>query len=124
MDPNALKPGDEGRSPEQHRADWERDIANDLHHDAALWLWAVKAAHIFMEWRTKGVMDPVLHHLFAMGLFDWTGEDNRLNQTTPAMHHATVMGVNLFRRIVENDAKVRLFAFCSLCEKANIILAR
>jgi len=96
MDPNALKPGDEGRSPEQHRADWERDIANDLHHDAALWLWAVKAAHIFMEWRTKGIMDPVLHRLFAIRLFDWTGENYHLNQTTPAMWHATVMGINLF----------------------------
>ena len=60
-------------------------MANDLHHDDALWLWAVKAAHVFVEWRTQGIMDPVLHGLFSMGLFDWTGEDNRLNQTTPAI---------------------------------------
>ena len=66
--------------------------------------------------------DPVLHRLFAIGLFNWTGEDNHLNQTTPAMRHVTMMGVNLFRRIVENNAKVRLFAFCNLCKKANIVL--
>jgi len=99
-------------------------MANDLHHDDALWLWAVKAAHVFVEWRTQGIMDPVLHGLFSMDLFDWTGEDNRLNQTTPAMCHATVMGIKLFRRIVENDVKVHLFAFCNLCQKANIVLAR
>ena len=52
--------------------DWERDMANNLHNDDALWLWAAKAAHIFMEWRMKGIMDPVLHRLFAIGLFDWT----------------------------------------------------
>jgi len=45
MDPNALKPGDESRSPEQRRASWEKDMVNDLHHDDALWLWAAKAAH-------------------------------------------------------------------------------
>jgi len=123
MNPKALRPGDERLSPEQRRANWENDMANDLHHDDALWLWAVKAAHVFLEWRTKGIMDPVLHGLFSMGLFDWTGEDNRLNQTTPAMRHATVMGVKLFQRIVENDVKVCLFAFCNLCQKANIVLA-
>ena len=47
-------------------------MANDLHHDDALWLWAVKAAHVFVEWRGQGIMDPVLHGLFSMGLFDWT----------------------------------------------------
>ena len=124
MDPKALKPGDERLSPEQHRVDWERDMANDLHNDDALWLWAVKAAHVFMEWRTKGIVDPVLYRLFNIGLFDWTGEDDRLHQTTPAMRHATVVGIHLFRRIIENDVKVHLFAFCNLCEKANIVLAQ
>jgi len=117
MDPTALKPGDEGHSPEQCRADWERDMANDLHHDDTLWLWAAKAAHVFMEWRMKGIMDPVLHRLFTMGLFDWTGEDNCLNQTTPAMCHATMMGISLFRQIVENNIKVCLFAFCNWARK-------
>ena len=102
----------------------ERDMANDLHHNDALWLWAAKAAHVFMEWRMKEIMDPVLHRLFAIGLFNWTGEDDCLHQTTPAMCHATVMGISLFCRIVENDTKVRLFAFCSLCEKANIVLVQ
>jgi len=123
MDPKALKPGDESLSPEQRRANWENDMANDLHHNDALWLWAVKAAYVFLEWRGKGIMDPVLHGLFSMGLFDWIGEDVHLNQTTPAMRHATMMGISLFRRIMENDVKVCLFAFCNLREKANIVLA-
>ena len=47
----------------------------------------------------------------CIGLFNWMGEDNRLNQTTPAMHHVTMMGVSLFCQIVENDIKVCLFTF-------------
>ena len=78
MNPKALRPGDEKLTPEERRANWENDMANDLHHDDARWLWAVKAAHSFVEWRGQGIMDPVLHGLFSMGLFDWTGEDNRL----------------------------------------------
>ena len=123
MNPKALRAGDERLSPEERRANWESDMANNLHHDDALWLWAVKAAYVFLEWRGKRIMDPVLHGLFSMGLFDWTGEDVRLNQTTPAMCHVTVMGISLFRRIVENNVKVRLFAFCNLRQKANIVLA-
>jgi len=57
MDPKALKPGDENHSPEQRQAEWEKDMANDLHHDNVLWLWAAKAGHQFMEWRTTGIMD-------------------------------------------------------------------
>ena len=55
-------------------------------------------------------MDPVLHHIFMMGLFDWSAPNNCLNQTTPAMRHVTVMGMKLFRRIHENDLKVLLLS--------------
>ena len=97
---------DERTSDKELHQHWERDMVNDLHNNDALWLWAAKSTHIFLEWRTKGIMDPVLHQLFAMGLFDWMGEDTHLNQTTPTMHHATVMGISLFCWIIENDIKV------------------
>ena len=56
------------------------------------------------------MMDPVLHCIFAMGLFDWMAPNDCLNQTTPAMHHAMVMGVKLFRQIHENNLKVHLLS--------------
>ena len=46
-------------------------MVDDLYNDDALWFWAAKASHRFMEWRSKGIMDPVLHCLFTMGLFNW-----------------------------------------------------
>ena len=63
-----------------------------------------------MEWRGQGVMDPVLHRIFTMGLFDWSAPNDRLNQMTPVMRHVTVMGMKLFQRIHENDLKVLLLS--------------
>ena len=117
MNPNKINPGDEGHSVEHCLHRWRNDMANDLHNDDVLWFWAAKAGHEFMEWRGRGVMDPVLHCIFAMGLFDWSAPNDRLNQTTPAMRHATVMGMKLFRQIHENDLKVLLLsAFIVLTE--------
>ena len=45
-------------------------MVNNLHNDDTLWYWAANASHKFMEWRGKGVMDLVLHCIFAMG-FNW-----------------------------------------------------
>jgi len=61
MDPTARKPRDKGISDEELCAHWEKDMANNLHNNDALWLWTAKAAHIFLKWRTTGVMDSVLH---------------------------------------------------------------
>ena len=81
-------------------------MANNLHIDNALWFWAAKASHKFMEWGGKNVMDLVLHQLFAIRLFNWMTLNNHLNQTTLAMCHATMMGTKLFSWIVESNKKV------------------
>ena len=91
-------------------------MANNLHNDDALWFWATKAGHEFMEWGGQGVIDPVLHHIFVMGLFDRSAPNDRLNQTTPAMHHTMVMGMKLFRQIHENNLKVLLSVFVDMTE--------
>ena len=110
MNPNKLNPGDEGHSAEHHLHCWHNNMANDLHNNDALWFWATKAGHEFVEWRGRGVMDLVLHHIFAMGLFDWSALNDCLNQTTLAMRHVTVMGMKLFWQIHENDLKVLLLS--------------
>ena len=106
MNPDKINPGDKGCDPINRLFCWHNDMANDLHNDDALWFWTAKASYRFMEWRDKGVIDLVFHCLFAMGLFDWTAPNDYLNQTTSAMHHATVMGMKLFHQIHENDQKV------------------
>ena len=117
MNPNKLNPGDEDHSTENRLHCWRNDMANDLHNDDALWFWTAKAGHEFMEWRGQGVMDPVLHRIFVMGLFDWLAPNDCLNQTTPAMCHMTVMGMKLFWQIHENDLKVLLLSvFIDLTE--------
>ena len=64
MNPNKLNPGDEDHNPENHLHHWHNDMANDLHNDDALWFWAAKAGQEFMEWRGRGVIDPVVLPLF------------------------------------------------------------
>ena len=49
MNPNKINPGDKGHSAEYRLHHWRNDMANDLHNDDALWFWAVKAGHKFME---------------------------------------------------------------------------
>ena len=105
MIPNKLNPGNERLDSVAKLYRWCNNMVNDLHNNDTLWYWIAKASHEFMEWRGKGVMDPVLHRIFAMGLFDWMAPNNCLNQTTPAMRHAMVMGTKLFHWIVENNQK-------------------
>ena len=66
MNPNKINPGDKGHSAEYRLHHWRNDMANDLHNNDALWFWAAKASHKFMEWQGRGVMDPVLHCIFAI----------------------------------------------------------
>ena len=55
----------------------------------------------FDNWRVADRNDPVMIRLFRMGLYDWKDVDNCLNQTTPAMRHATVLSGRLFQRLLE-----------------------
>ena len=95
MNPDKLNPGSEELDSVTRLYHWCNNMANNLHNGNALWYWAAKASHEFMEWRGKGVMDPVLHCLFAMGLFDWSAPNNCLNQTTPAMCYVMVIALLL-----------------------------
>ena len=128
MNPNKLNPGDEDCNPENHLYHWCNNMANDLHNDDALWFWAAKAGHKFMEWGGQGVMDPILHRIFMMGLFDQSAPNDHLNQTTPVMHHTTVMGMKLFRWIHGNDLKVLLLSVFAdtteIYEAYSVILLR
>jgi len=53
-----------------------------------------------------GSIYPVLYCIFAMDLFNWEGEGVCMNQMTPAIHHTTVMGCQLFQHILSQEEKV------------------
>jgi len=71
MDPICINPGDKGLDAVGHQEHWRNDMANNIHNNNMLWLWASQTAHDWMDWRQRGLIDLVLHHLFAMGLFNW-----------------------------------------------------
>jgi len=85
MDPTTISPGDEGVNEQGCLEHWRNIMNNNVHNDNTLWIWAGQMAHNWMFWRQEGLMDSILHHLFAIGLFNWKGEDVYLHQTTPAM---------------------------------------
>jgi len=89
-----------------HQHCWANTMNNDIHNNDTLWIWTGQTAHEWMTWHQAGSIDLVLHCIFAMGLFDWEGEDVCINQTTPAMCHTTVMGCQLFRHILSQEEKV------------------
>jgi len=53
------------------------------------------------------VKDPVLHHLMAMGAWDWDKKEGaKLNQATRAMRFSTALVSCLLPRILNLEAKV------------------
>ena len=51
--------------------------------------------------------NPVLHHLLAMGAWDWDTKDGgELHQAMRAMGHATAMTSHLLLRILKGETKV------------------
>jgi hypothetical protein len=86
--------------------EWRRDTFPELHNDDALWAYMVRASEEYRLLDRGRLRDDVLRRLLRMGIYDWTGEDNRLNQTTPAMRHATAMVTRLVNRLLEVEEKV------------------
>ena len=83
----AIFPGEQQFSKEH----WANDILNKCHYDDHLWGCTI---HVVEELRTHDPMvftDGVLYNLMRMGVMDWTRENARGNQSTQAMHLATVL---------------------------------
>ena len=99
--PGVIIPGDEHLPAVGREARRQSDVFTDLHNDDALWAYACRMSSDFDNWRVADRNDPVMIRLFRMGLYDWKDVDNHLNQTTPAMCHATVLSGRLFQRLLE-----------------------
>ena len=79
----------------------------ELYFDNTLWaytIWVLEEVQVIDKGRLN---NPVLHHLLAMGAWDWDQRDGgELHQATRAMRHAMAMTSCLLSRILKGETKV------------------
>ena len=86
-----ILPGEQCFSEER----WVNNILNECHFDNHLWGYTIRVVE---ELHTRDLVvftDGVLYNLMRMGVMDWTGENTQGNQSTQAMHLATVLASHL-----------------------------
>ena len=63
-----------------------------------------------LDW--KVMTNDVLYDLLKMGIQDWQAPNNRLNQMTPAMRHATAMQMRMLAQHLSLEDKVSPILLC------------
>ena len=66
-------------------ARWRQDDMPELHNDDALWAFAMRASEELRMLDRMRLNDDALYRLLRMGIFDWKGNDELLNQSQQAM---------------------------------------
>jgi len=89
-----------------------RDRFLGLHHDDILWANMIWAHQDLLALDRKVMTDDVLYDLLKMGILDWSSPNERLNQTTPAMRHATVMQMRMLAQHLELEDKISPVLLC------------
>jgi len=89
-----------------------RDRFLELHHDDILWANMIRAHQDLLALDRKVMTDDVLYDLLKMGILDWSAPNNRLNQTTPAMHHVTAMQMRMLAQHLSLEDKVSPILLC------------
>ena len=89
-----------------------RDRFLDLHHDDLLWANMIRAHQDLLALDRKVMTDDVLFDLMKMGILDWQAPNDRLNQTTPAMRHATAMQMRMLAMHLNLEDKVCPVLLC------------
>ena len=78
---------------------WRNDALYECHWDDHLWGYTCHMAKALHVRDLQSFVDPVLHQLFVMGTFDWSGKNCCEAASTQAMCHSTVIGSRLFQMI-------------------------
>ena len=89
-----------------------RDRFLDLHHDDVLWANMIHSHEDLLLLDRNTMNDEVLYDLLKMGTLDWEALNERLNQTTQAMRHSTVMNMRMLAKHLNLEAKVRATSSC------------
>ena len=102
--------GEENADQSMRDQRWYQDGMAKVHNHDALWAFMIRLSDQMREDDFKqGMMkDPVLWRLLKMGVWDWRGEDVLLNQTVPAVRHATALASRMLPRLFKLEKKVGL----------------
>ena len=103
--------GEENVSPDDRERRWYKDSFPELHNDDALWAYMIRVSEELdlNDFLTSDrINDKVLRRLLKMGVWDWTGDHQVLNQTVPAMRHSTAMVSRVLVRLLNLEKKVDL----------------
>ena len=87
---------------------WAKDHLPEAHNDDALWGYCIWIQEELRLWDEDTFDDAVLYRLFRMGIEDWTGENQRKDQSTQAMCFAVVLGSRLWGQIQSTRTQVSL----------------
>ena len=102
--------GEENVSLDGREARWLGDTFPELYNDDTLWAYMIRVSDE-LEFKEllgpEAVQDKVLRRLLKMGCWDWEDQEHLLNQTVPAVRHATAMVSRIIPRIFKLEKKVR-----------------
>ena len=91
---------------------WHWDVFSKLYNDDALWAYLIQVSEEICVADYTKVKDPVLHHLMAMGAWDWDKKEGaELHQAMRAMWFSTALVSHLIPRILGLEAKVMKHRF-------------
>ena len=90
-----------------------RDRFLDLHNDDVLWANMIRSHQDLLMLDRNVVNDEVLFDLLKMGILDWESPNERLNQTTQAMRHATAINMRMLAKHLSLEAKVCPVLLCN-----------
>ena len=76
---------------------WANDILNECRCNDCLWGYTIYVVEELHTHDPVVFTDGVLYNLMQMGVNDWTGENTQGNQSTQAMHLATVLASWIIR---------------------------
>ena len=72
-------------------ARWQQDAMPELHNDDALWAYVMRASEELRMLDRMRLNDETIYRLLCMGIFDWKGQDNLLNQSQQAVRWSSAM---------------------------------
>ena len=85
---------------------WAKDHLPEAHNDDALWGYCIRIQEELRLRDEDTFDDPILYRLFRMGIEDWTGENQRKDQSTQAMRFAVALGSRLWGQIQSTRTRV------------------
>ena len=101
-----------------------RRVFLDLHHDDAMWAYALRASEWMRTCGAERILDPTLRRLIYLGINDWAAPNERLNQSAQAIRHGTAIAMRLLPMILNEQTRVSRLKKCSWLNYFSICFCR